>query len=48
MTGGCDAAPGYLWSPALPLEDLVTLVAALPGGRFDVEVPPATAPGRTG
>jgi EAL domain-containing protein (putative c-di-GMP-specific phosphodiesterase class I) len=37
---GCDAAQGFLWSPALPLDELAGLVAALPSGRFDVAVPP--------
>jgi diguanylate cyclase (GGDEF)-like protein len=36
---GCWAAQGWLWSPAVPLRDLVDVVSALPAGRFCVEVP---------
>lgn len=40
LTGlGCDAAQGYLWSPALPVDQLCALVAGLPGARFDTTVP---------
>jgi hypothetical protein len=45
---GCWAGQGFLWSPALPLDDLVTTVRGLPGGRFPV-APEAAAqapPGR--
>lgn len=36
---GCDAAQGYLWSPALPVDQFCTLVAGLPDGRFATVVP---------
>jgi diguanylate cyclase (GGDEF)-like protein/PAS domain S-box-containing protein len=36
---GCDAAQGYLWSPALPIDEFCTLVAELPGGQFSTIVP---------
>ncbi|MET0415047.1 MAG: EAL domain-containing protein [Actinoplanes sp.] len=43
---GCAAAQGYLFSPAVPPEDLITLVRKLPGYRFPVE--PGTSPARAG
>ncbi len=33
---GCICGQGYLWSPALPLDDFVALIDGLPNGRFDV------------
>ncbi|MFN2523745.1 MAG: EAL domain-containing protein [Mycobacteriales bacterium] len=33
---GCSAAQGFLWSPALPVDELVALLVALPGRRFAV------------
>ncbi len=33
---GCAAGQGFLWSPALPSEQLAALVTGLPSGRFDV------------
>ena len=35
---GCDAAQGYLWSPALPVDQLTSLVADLPDGAFTTVV----------
>jgi diguanylate cyclase (GGDEF)-like protein/PAS domain S-box-containing protein len=40
----CVAGQGFLWSPALPLEQLVATVRALPGQRFDVGTGAAPAP----
>jgi EAL domain-containing protein (putative c-di-GMP-specific phosphodiesterase class I) len=40
---GCTAGQGYLWSPALPLDDLVALLAAHPSG-FGPPPPSAIAP----
>ena len=40
---GCTAGQGYLWSPALPLDDLVALLAAHPTG-FGPPPPSAIAP----
>ena len=34
---GCWAAQGWLWCPALPVEELVETVSRLPGQRFPVE-----------
>jgi hypothetical protein len=31
---GCPAGQGYLWSPAVPLDQLISFVGQLPGGRF--------------
>jgi diguanylate cyclase (GGDEF)-like protein/PAS domain S-box-containing protein len=36
---GCSFGQGFLWSKALPLPQLRSLVGALPGSRFDVTVP---------
>ena len=44
QTAGCDAAQGWLWSPALPLAGLEETLSRLPAGRF----PLALAPGTTG
>jgi diguanylate cyclase (GGDEF)-like protein/PAS domain S-box-containing protein len=32
----CTAAQGFLWSPAMSPTELIALLAALPGGRFEV------------
>jgi diguanylate cyclase (GGDEF)-like protein/PAS domain S-box-containing protein len=36
---GCSLGQGFLWSKALPLAQLRTLVGTLPGSRFDVTIP---------
>jgi diguanylate cyclase (GGDEF)-like protein/PAS domain S-box-containing protein len=41
---GCTAGQGHLWSQALPLRDLETLLAGLPDGRFEVATASDTWP----
>jgi diguanylate cyclase (GGDEF)-like protein len=33
---GCPAGQGYLWSPAVRLDQLIPFVGQLPGGRFSI------------
>lgn len=49
---GCTAAQGFLWTPALPPDELADLIGSLPNGRFTVPAashrsrPPAGPHGR--
>jgi EAL domain-containing protein (putative c-di-GMP-specific phosphodiesterase class I) len=43
---GCSSAQGFLWTKALPLEQLRRLIGSLPGGHFDVSLPGGSATAR--
>jgi diguanylate cyclase (GGDEF)-like protein/PAS domain S-box-containing protein len=41
---GCNGGQGFLWSPALPLDQFTQRLAHLPHGRFDVTRSPTPLP----
>jgi diguanylate cyclase (GGDEF)-like protein/PAS domain S-box-containing protein len=44
----CLTGQGYVWSPALPLDELEAVISALPGNRYPIrEASPGPLPGST-